>query len=84
MDKRMTLLKPLKNTSLLIPYEQFFIHSLHKEGKLISEQNPGEPKPILQLPMTFPTPHMIKLVQKQPVHSAYDLPPVVPKFLPAP
>ena len=49
MDKTMTLLKPLNNTSLLAPYEQFFIHSLHKEGKLISEQNPGEPNPILQL-----------------------------------
>jgi len=36
-------------TSLLTPYEQFFIHSLHKEEKLISEQNPGEPNPILQL-----------------------------------
>jgi len=25
MEKAMTLLKPVKNTSLLIPYEQFFI-----------------------------------------------------------
>ena len=33
----------------LIWNEQFFIHSLHKEGKLISEQNPVEPNPILQL-----------------------------------
>ena len=49
MDKTMTLLKPLNNTSLLTTYEQFFIHSLHKEEKLISEQNSGEPNPILQL-----------------------------------
>ena len=49
MGKTMTLLKPLNNTSLLTPYEQFFIHSLHKEGKLSSEQNPGEPNPTLQL-----------------------------------
>jgi len=48
MDKT-TLLKPLNNTSVLTPYEQFFIHSLHKEEKLISEQKPGEPNPIIQL-----------------------------------
>jgi len=49
MDKTMTLLKPLNNTSILTPYENFFIHSLDKERKLISEQNTGEPNPILQL-----------------------------------
>jgi len=48
-DKTMTHLKPLNNTSLLTPYEQFFIHSPDKEGNLISEQNLGEPNPILQL-----------------------------------
>jgi len=45
----MTLLKPLKNTSLLTPYEHFFIQSLHKAGRLISEQNTDEPNPLLQL-----------------------------------
>jgi hypothetical protein len=45
----MTLLKPLKNSSLLTPYELLFIQSLNKAGKLISEQNPGEPNPLLQL-----------------------------------
>jgi hypothetical protein len=49
MDKTMTLFKPLNNTSLLTPYEHFFILSLHKEGKLISEQSLGEPNPLLQL-----------------------------------
>jgi hypothetical protein len=51
IDKTMTLLKPLNNISLLLPYEQYYIyiHSLHKEGKLISEQNPGDPNPLLIL-----------------------------------
>jgi len=55
MEKTMTLLKPVKNTSLLTPYEQFFIHAFHKSGRLVSEQNPGEPNPLLQ--MTINTSH---------------------------
>jgi hypothetical protein len=49
IDKTMTLLKPFSNTSLLLPYEQYYIHSLHKEGKLISEQSPGDPNFLLLL-----------------------------------
>jgi len=41
MEKTMTLLKPVKNTSLLTQYEQFFIQAFHKSGMLVSEQNPG-------------------------------------------
>jgi len=58
MEKTMTLLKPIKNTSLLTPYEQFFIQAFHKSGRLISEQNPGEPNPLLQMainPSHLPT-----------------------------
>ena len=49
IEKTMTLLKPLKHTSLLTPYEHFFRQSFHKAGKLISEQNPGEPNPLFQM-----------------------------------
>jgi len=49
IDKTMTLLKPLSNTSLLIPYEEHYIHSLHKEGKLIFEQSPDNINPLLLL-----------------------------------
>jgi len=45
IEKTMTLLNPLKNTSLLTSYEQFFIQAFHKSGRLISEQNPGKPRP---------------------------------------
>jgi len=52
--------KPVKNTSLLTPYQQFFIQAFHKSGRLVSEQNPGEPNPLLQMainpshPLTWP------------------------------
>jgi len=58
--KTMTLLKPLSNTSLLTPNEQYYIHALHKEGKLIPEQCLGDPNPLLLLaidpsqPLTLP------------------------------
>jgi len=45
----MDLLKPHSTPSLLIPHELFFIQSFHKEGKLISEQNPAENNPLIQL-----------------------------------
>jgi hypothetical protein len=49
IEKTMTHLKPLKNTSLLTPYEQFFIQAFHKSGRLVSEQNPSERNPLLQM-----------------------------------
>jgi hypothetical protein len=49
IDKTMTQLKLLNSTSVLIPYKHLFIQSLHQEGKLIAEQSPGEPNPLLQL-----------------------------------
>jgi hypothetical protein len=44
----MTPIKPLSNTKMLIPYEQFYIQSLHQAGRLISEY-PGKPNPLFQL-----------------------------------
>jgi len=49
LDNIMTLLKPLKNNTMLIPYEQLFIQSIHQEGRLIAEQHPGEPNLLFQL-----------------------------------
>jgi len=45
----MKLVKPLKVSRLLIPYEQLFIHKFHQENKLINEQNPGKYNPLIQL-----------------------------------
>ena len=42
------LLKPLKITSVLTPYEHFFEHSFNKTRRLISEKSPGEPNPLIQ------------------------------------
>ena len=45
----MAILKPLNDTTMLTPYEQYFIQSLHQEGQLIPEQHPGEKNLLLQL-----------------------------------
>ena len=38
LAESMTLLKPLQHKSMLLPFEQFHIQSLHQAGKLIPEQ----------------------------------------------
>jgi hypothetical protein len=43
----MTLLKPNSNNSQHIPYEKYYIQSIHKKWKLISEQITGNPNPLL-------------------------------------
>ena len=57
MNSTMTLLKPLNNPNLLLPYEQYYIQSLHHEGKLIPEQNPGE-KNTYSKRSLIPNPHI--------------------------
>ena len=49
MDNIMAMVKPLMNNTMLIPYEQLFIQSLHQEGKLIAVQHPGKPNLLFQL-----------------------------------
>ena len=34
---------------MLIPYEQYYIQTLYREGKLIPEQSPGEINPLFQM-----------------------------------
>ena len=43
--------------SLLIPYEQYYIQTLYREGKLIPEQRPGEINPIFQTAINPQPPH---------------------------
>jgi hypothetical protein len=45
----MSLLKPKHKTSMLIPYEQLFIHTFHHDGNFITEQGTGEQSPLFQL-----------------------------------
>jgi hypothetical protein len=45
----MTILKPLGDTTLLTPYEQYFIQTLYQKEQLIPEQSPGEMNPLVQL-----------------------------------
>jgi len=49
IDHLMTILKPLKDPTMLTPYEQYFINTLHQEGQLIPEQPTGKKIPLLQL-----------------------------------
>jgi len=53
----MTLLKPLNNPNLLIPYEQYYIQTLYREGKLIPEQSPEEINPLFQTVINPQPPH---------------------------
>ena len=45
----MTLIKPIRNPNLLIPYEQLLIQTTHNEGNLIPEQKHGEHNPLFEL-----------------------------------
>ena len=45
----MTYLKQSTKTSLVIPYEQFYIQAHSHYQELIPEQNTGENKPMYQL-----------------------------------
>jgi hypothetical protein len=49
IDGIMKLLKPRNHTSVLIPYELCFIQSHHQHNQRITEQNPGEHNPLIQL-----------------------------------
>jgi len=52
------LLKPLTNPSLLISNEQYYTQTLHREGKLMPEQCPGEINPLFQTVIN-PQPHIL-------------------------
>jgi len=68
MNSTMIFLKPLNNPSLFNPYEQYYIKTLYREGKLIPEQSPGEINPLFQTVINPqpPTFHMNRPVVLQP------------------
>jgi len=49
INETMTLLKHDNKPSLLLPYEQMFIQSLHHSNELITEQHPNEYNPMFEL-----------------------------------
>jgi len=55
LTESLTPLKPLQYESMLLPFEQFRIQSLHQAGKLIPEQYLNDPNRLFQL--TFSHPH---------------------------
>jgi hypothetical protein len=44
-----TLLNPVNDGTMLIPYEQLFIQAYHQNGNLVPEQNSNETNPLFQL-----------------------------------
>ena len=63
MNSIMTIVEPLNNPSLLIPYEQNYIQTLHREGKLIREQNPGDLNPLFKMAISTQPPHSTQTEQ---------------------
>jgi len=58
MNSIMTLLKPLNNPNMIIPYKHYYIQTLYQEGKLILEQSPGEINPLFQMVFNPQPPHI--------------------------
>jgi len=71
-DHLMTILKPLNDTTMLTPYEQYFIQTLHQDGQLIPEQSPGGKNPFSSLPLTPPTHHLKKPVKQLPSYRTHS------------
>jgi hypothetical protein len=49
INDTMTLLKQVNKPSLLLPYEQMYIQSLHHSNELITEQHPNKHNPMFEL-----------------------------------
>jgi hypothetical protein len=61
----MTLIKPIQNESMLLPFEQFHIQSLHQTGKLIPEQ---WPEPSFSTGLQSPTAYTQNRASKAAAH----------------
>jgi len=74
IDDTMILLKQVNKPSLLLPYEQIFIQSLHHSNELIDEQQASEHNPMYELlPTGAPTSQTSKRPYQQPPHSQFSL-----------
>ena len=58
MNQTMHLPKSINSTSSLIPYERFYIQSLHQGKKLNPEQSPGDLNPCFNWSLTLTTPQL--------------------------
>jgi len=57
MNNILSLLKLLNSQNMLMPFEQYYIQTLCREGKLIHEQYPGEINPLFQMVINPQPPH---------------------------
>jgi hypothetical protein len=74
LAESMTLLKPLQHDSMLLPFEQFHIQSLHQPGKLIPEQYTNDPNPLFQPTLSHPhhTRHKTEPVKQHPANRTHN------------
>ena len=70
----MIRLKQVNKPSLLLPYEQMFIQSLHHSNELIDERQASEHNPMYELLRTgTPRSQTSKTPYHQPPHSQFSL-----------
>ena len=62
---------------MLIPYEQYYVQTLHQEGKLIPEQYPGELNPLFQMAIN-PHPHTLHEKSSRAITCSPDTTPAYP------
>jgi len=72
INDTMTLLKPINQPHLLLPFEQIYIQTLYHNNELIPEQHPNEHNPLFELLQhkhitSHPTWHLISNLLIQPV-----------------
>jgi len=77
LAESMTLLEPLQNESMLLPFEQLHVQSLHQAGTLISEKYLNDPNPLFQLTFSHPSPTRHKT---EPVNQQANPSQAKPKF----
>ena len=73
LAETITILKPLQYESMLLPFEQFHIQSLHQAGQLITEKFPNDPNPLFQLAFCHPhhTRHKTEPVNHHPANRTH-------------
>ena len=74
IDDTMILLKQVNKPSLLLPYEQMFIQTLHHSNELINEKQASEHNPMFEhLRTGTPTSQNSKTPYQQPTHRQFYL-----------
>jgi len=63
---------------MLIPYEQYYVQTLHQEGKVSPEQYPGEQKPLFQTTINLHPLHTLHEKTSRAITCSPDTTPAYP------